>query len=263
MGDADLLRRVCQTAHGFLQVGNEVFGAEGATFVRNRDFPRRYDANHVVDVLCATVAEINSLMARVEQEFEGCRHRRFDLDPLTPPQIEARLVLDSYQPSDVLQMVLRDELRIQPRPIAIRLVRTEEEWTALIELMKLEWTETLAGTGKTYDAETQRQFVLAKRRQSPAIQHWLGFLDQVPCGFISSWPGYNRVGIVEDVFTRRECRHRGVATAMITHGVAQVRASGAGPVIIGPRAYDTPKQMYAAMGFEPFVVTRQFLRVTE
>jgi predicted GNAT family acetyltransferase len=70
----------------------------------------------------------------------------------------------------------------------------------------------------------------------------------------------NGIGQVEDLFTHPDFRHRGIATALIAHCVADARARGAGPVLITADPLDTPKQMYAAMGFRPFSVTRNYFK---
>ena len=64
------------------------------------------------------------------------------------------------------------------------------------------------------------------------------------------------MGKVEDLFTVPEHRRQGVATALIAHAVADARARGAGPVLIGADPTDTPKAMYAAMGFAPVCAIR-------
>jgi hypothetical protein len=38
------------------------------------------------------------------------------------------------------------------------------------------------------------------------------------------------------------------------------RPRGAGPVLIGARANDTPKQMYAALGFRPLCIQRSYVK---
>ena len=66
------------------ELGNERFEAEGAVFIRNRAIPALHDANHVARVTAATPEAIERLLARVEREFAGLPHRRFDVDADTP-----------------------------------------------------------------------------------------------------------------------------------------------------------------------------------
>src|SRR5882672_2569888 len=69
-----------------------------------------------------------------------------------------------------------------------------------------------------------------------------------------------RLDHVEDLFTRADFRGRGIGTALISACVADARARGAGPILIGARPTDTPKHMYAALGFRPLCVQRNYLK---
>jgi len=256
----DLLQRVCATVHGFMQAGNEVFAAEGATFVRNRTCPRRYDANHITDVHTDTPDAIERLLARADREFAGFGHRRFDLDPFTPPPFVARLALEGYGCGETVQLLLQGELRALVRPAVIRRVENDRDWDAYAALQHEEWKEATAKQERIFKADVAVEFVVAKRAKCPPVSHWIAEADGTPCGYISSWPGNNGVGIVEDLFTLPQFRHRGIATALIAHTVDDVRRSGANAVVIGALTDDTPKHMYAAMGFRPVLVTRNYLQ---
>ena len=94
--------------------GEERFEAEGAIFVRDRSIPDKYYANHVEQVTASTPEEIARLSDRVEVEFKGFRHRCFYVDRDTPTEFEAWLLMEGYQRSDSLVMVLTGELRCTP-----------------------------------------------------------------------------------------------------------------------------------------------------
>ncbi len=96
--------------------------------------------------------------------------------------------------------------------------------------------------------------------KSPPVRYWLAYVDGEPRGYFNSWAGIDGVGQVESLFVQAEYRHRGLATALIHHCVADARAHGAGPVVIVADASDTPKRMYAAMGFRPVAVKREYLK---
>ena len=94
-----------------LALGHETFQADGATFVRDRDVPDIWDANHVTAVTTDSDETIERLLLRVEREFAGFGHRRFDIDFTTPPAFEARLALTDSRPRESLVMLLEDDLR--------------------------------------------------------------------------------------------------------------------------------------------------------
>ena len=256
MSDTELTARACETYGAYLALGNERFEAAGAKFVRNRANPTRYDANHVAHVRAETPREIDALLQRMETEFEGYTHRALYLDALTPPQFEARLVLDGgYRLNPGLELVLEGELQASPQPADIRLVQDESQWQALYE-MEAMW----AGT---YPPETRaplEQNNVNLRIKAPPVRWWLAYFRGVPRAFFNSWEGTNGVGQVEDLFTHPDYRRRGLATSLIAHCVADARAHGAGPVLIGSDPADTPKHMYAAMGWRPLFVTKHFVK---
>src|SRR5262249_57474549 len=91
------------------------------------------------------------------------------------------------------------------------------------------------------------------------VRYWLAYVDGQPRGFVASLIGPTGTGQVEDLYVEPEVRHRGLATALIHRGVADCRARGAGPVLIVADGSDTPKAMYAAMGFRPRAVEHKYL----
>jgi predicted GNAT family acetyltransferase len=90
------------------------------------------------------------------------------------------------------------------------------------------------------------------------VRSWLAYEGSRAVAYFSSWGGIDGVGQVENLFTHPDCRHRGYATALIHHCVADARKHGAGPVVIVCDPNDTPKNMYAAMGFRPVAVKRAY-----
>jgi len=242
----------------FHALGNERFEADGAIFIRNRETPAIWDANHVTQVTASTPQEIERLLERAEREYAGFPHRRFDLDFTTPPQFEARLALEGYQGSDALVMLLEGDLVGSAKPYNIRPVTDEAEWQAYVPLHDLDWRDYREKIPGSFDEESARQMMRSRRSKSPPARLWLAYLDGKPRAYCSSWAGQGGMGLVEDLFTHPDLRGRGLATALIHHCVAEARKEGAGPVVIVADATDTPKQMYAAMGFRPLAVVSTY-----
>lgn len=253
-------RAALATNQAYHALGNERFQADGAVFIRNRQTPAIWDANHVTQVTASTSQEIERLLARVEREYAGLAHRRFDLDFMTPPQFEARLVLEGYQRSDALVMLLEGEIVGSAKPCDIRPVMDEPDWQAHVTLHDIDWREYREKIPGSFDEETARQMMLSRRSKWPPARHWLAYADGEARAYCSSWLGPNGMGLVEDLFSHPDFRHRGLATALIHHCVGEVRREGAGPVVIVADATDTPKQMYDAMGFRPVAVEREYRR---
>jgi ribosomal protein S18 acetylase RimI-like enzyme len=102
------------------------------------------------------------------------------------------------------------------------------------------------------------RLALLARLKSPPDRKWLAYVDGAARGMSSVWD-VDGMGQVEDVFVEPAYRHRGIATALIHHCVADCRARGAGAVVIVADAADTPQTMYAAMGFHPVATKRRYV----
>jgi GNAT superfamily N-acetyltransferase len=157
-------------------------------------------------------------------------------------------------------MVLEGELRAKPKPFDLREVRSAQEWQAYASVQQTSYVESHESKGRDFDLVGLRDYLNYIRAKAPAARTWLAYVEGAPVAFLSSWPGDNGVGQVEDLFTHPVFRHRGIATAQIAHGVADARERGAGPVIISADPGDTPKQMYADLGFRPLFIERSQYR---
>jgi GNAT superfamily N-acetyltransferase len=141
-------------------------------------------------------------------------------------------------------------------------VDSDDDWAVVRRLTRLDDEErSRRRHHPLWDEDVTTEMVATKRAKAPDLRFWLARADGVDCAFLSSWPGANGVGKVEDLFTHPEFRHRGIATALISHCVRDARARGAGPVLIGALLNDTPMLMYVAMGFRPFCVAHRCRKV--
>jgi ribosomal protein S18 acetylase RimI-like enzyme len=255
----DLARRAVAVDRGFLMLGHDTFVADGACFVRDARMPAIHDANFVTNVTVATPEGIGRLLARVDHEFAGVAHRQFLLDGATPAALEAALLLRGYRHAASLLLVLEGALRGAAPSHDIRALRDEADWEAYRGLKQRDWDERAARLGLRDLGWVGAQMMREHRAKSPPAQYWLAWLDGTPRGFLASWSGLDGMGQVEDLYVAPEVRHRGMATALIHRGVTDCRARGAGPVLIVADAGDTPKHMYAAMGFVPRAVQHKYL----
>lgn len=261
MNDTALISRALDVNAANLALGHETFDADGARFVRNRALPDIYDANHVTRITASTPHEIDRLLARVEREFAGYGHRMFHTDFRTPPAFEARLQLDGYERDDNLAMLLEGELRGDAKGHEIRLIDDDAGWQSHASLHALDWIESCEKVGRDPDPAAGMRLATSNQVKSPPVRFWLAFAEGAPRGYFSSWEGIGGVGQVESLFVQREYRHRGLATALLQHCVADARRHGAGPVVIVAFATDTPKRMYAAMGWRPVAIKRDYKRI--
>lgn len=257
----DLVRRAVNVNHQLLALGNETFEAAGGVFVRNTALPRVWDANHIAWITARSQREIDTLLARADEEFAFAAHRHYDIDPFTPPEFVARLAQDGYRADDALILLLEGELRGgRPKAFDIRAVETEADWAAYGELLRIDWEEDQRDRREPEDVSVADDMLAARRAKSPEARYWMAWVDGVAASYLLSWEGTEGIGQVEDLMTHPDYRHRGLATALIHHCVADARARGAGPIVIVADPADTPKLMYEALGFRPLCVKRNYLK---
>jgi GNAT superfamily N-acetyltransferase len=243
-----------------LGLGNEITATPYARIVRNRALPNIYAANHLTAVTASTGQEIDDLMKCAESEFAHSNHLRFYLDFRTPPAVWARLALEGYEREDVLVFILDGDLKQHARRMDIRAISSDADWEAFWNLMRLDWAESHQRKNEPSDEGVALRMFEATRMKQPPMQYWLAYISGEPVAYLGSWGGVGGVGQVEDLFTHPAHRHQGIATSLIHHCVEQSRSAGASRVVITAEVADTPKQMYAALGFRPVAILATYLR---
>jgi GNAT superfamily N-acetyltransferase len=257
----DLAARAIDTDRANFQLGNEAFTQARATFVRNRQTPDIYDANHVTRIQARTPVEIDELLAATDREFEFAGHRRFDVDFRTPPEFVARLLLDGgYERQDSLISVLEGELPGAAATCDIRPIASDTDWETFWEIMLMDWKEHHERIKRPVKEEVARRMWQSKRLKQPPVQYWLAYDGKRAVAYLNSWQGIGGVGQVEDLFVHPDHRKRGIATSLLHHCVAQCRARGAGPIVIASDPTDTPKNIYARLGFRPVAGLSKYLK---
>ncbi|HZU74536.1 MAG TPA: GNAT family N-acetyltransferase [Acidimicrobiales bacterium] len=244
---------------GYLRLGNEVIATDLATFVRNPSWSRVTDANHGSAVRAETETDFDRLLGQAEEILGASAHRAFKVTPGTPPAFEARLLLEGYRFSTDLEMILDGPLRAAPPAVEIRPVVSDSDWDGIRELKRADLAEGLS-VGGHRSAEVSTQMYESKRAKSPDLTYFLARAEGKDCAFFSSWPGQNGTGVVEDLFTLPDYRCRGLATALICHAVADARSRGADRILIGADPDETPKHLYASLGFRPLLLLRSYWR---
>ena len=257
----DLAAKVLDADAALMALGCEQFEGEGATWVRDRQFPSVYDANHITSASVTSTDDVDRLLDRLEVEYAHCIHRRVHVDFRTSPLLTARLALDGYARDDTLMMLLDGDLSGSHKEHDVRPVQTEQDWEAYTALKAADWREHSAKLPDPKPGpEIGEAFVHIYRRKAPALQYFLAYVDGKAAAFFSSWPGSDGIGQVEDLFTLPEFRHRGLATALMHRSVRDCQDRGARYVAIACDPTDTPKQMYRAMGFVPIALAVHYLK---
>lgn len=260
-------RALCETYLAHLRLAGETREGPGCRVVRNDGTPLVWDANHLQIGPSDAQVDADAALAFLEAELGHHAHRQIMTTPFAPPTLAARLLLEDCVPDATWQGLLTGALAgPMPRSCDIRRVAREDDWAALDRLVRLDHEETNEKLGRErMTAEVTRQIQSIRRANGEAVHFFLAWEGGEAVAFFSSWPGpgtavsidpeVGRVGMVEDLYTHPDHRGRGFARALIHHCVGDARARGAEAVLIGAAPDDTPKAIYAAMGFEPMCVT--------
>jgi len=220
--------------------------------VRDARAPRIYDSNHA-RLVRTHEAGVDEFLAAVDAELSARGHRAsIRLDPLSrPPALEARLALDGWECDKGILMLLEGEPRAGASETQIRAVESDTDWESYLALKR-------SDDAAPWVREVGAEWVDSKRRKHPRVRTWLASRGNGSVGFFSEFVE-DRLGLLEDLYVHPSARFRGVATALVAHCVVQARQRGAQAVFLTARAADTPKQMYAKMGFRPFAITQNWL----
>jgi ribosomal protein S18 acetylase RimI-like enzyme len=253
-----LLRHAIDVTFRNLALGHETFEAAGATFVRSVAFRRIYDANFAFGINAATAAALDRLMDEARDRFSHAARVTFRCDPFTPPIVEARLALDEFERRESLVMLLEGSLSGTPSGATIREAKRPQDWADYRRLKEIDWLEHATRLGIDSDVELPRELAASNAVKCPPACYFLAYDADRPVGFCQAWEGIGGCGQIEDLFVEPSSRRRGIATALLQACVAEARSRGAGPVVLVADPADTPKQMYARLGWRPIAVCRQY-----
>jgi GNAT superfamily N-acetyltransferase len=243
-------------------LGNEIIETPFATFVVNAAHPNVWMANHVGRVVAESTTDIDGLLSEMERRFAHCAHRAVVADCCTPDAFVARLAFEDYvEQSVTLQMVLRGPLKTGPNPdVKIRRVASEGDWSDLRRLIEIDSTEGAKSTHGSLPPDVVAGLFEGHRRKRPAQQFFLGEIAGEACGYGSAVVCPDGVGLLEDYFTLPEFRGRGVASAILRHGVAHLEKNACRVLFLGALPDRPAKRLYAKLGFAPVMLTREWAK---
>lgn len=245
------LEVLCEAADAWYGLGTESLERAGVLWVRDLRCPDVYDANHARRIPDAI--DPPAFLAALEETYGSCGHRAVRLDPRSPgAALEAELLLRGFGCELQILMALAGDPRGRRADAQIRPAASGADWDAFARLKQREFdADGLRLPGTTWRDQL--------RRKCPPATTWLACLDGEPVGFFSELVR-GGVALLEDLYVLPAARRCGVATALLGHCAEDARRRGAGTCFLAARADDTPKEMYARMGFRAVGVTRNLLK---
>jgi len=237
-------------------LGNHVVHRPHGRIVTNVANADVWDANHADAVTAETDQEIDAVLRAMERHLSHSNWRVVHTDPFTPDRFLARLALDGYveQPATI-QMALDRELPAS-NGISIAPVHTEEGWLALSALVHRDHEEGARTGGKRLPPEMTDAIVAGYRAKDGPYRFHLVQVDGRPVAYGAMAAAPSGAGMIEDLFTLPAYRKRGIASAIIGHFTAELRAQGCTCIFLGALVGERARHLYAKLGFRPLLLTR-------
>jgi GNAT superfamily N-acetyltransferase len=118
---------------------------------------------------------------------------------------------------------------------------------------------TEAAAGYSREVVDQLWGFWQERAQRVGMRPFVAYLNGTPAGTISLWPR-GPFAWIDDVATHPDFRLRGVARTMIFEACRRAASARCEWVLLTADWFDTPKEMYKTLGFEPVGEVRGFVR---
>lgn len=245
--------RVAAARRWFRVQGQAPVERDGVTIVATPAHPATWDANFVMAGPGIGAAAVFAALER----FDGWRV--VQVDALTEPQVEAALAAAGFRAETLLIEMLGEDVA-SPLPVpAIELVPVgDAEWARLAALVEADHREGKR-TGD-YDAAVAAGLSDGMRRRLGPCGYWLLTGDGGDLGYGMTAVCPNGLGLIENLFTLSEHRDRGLMSGFIVEAARRLRAAGCDAVFLDAHAHDTPKLLYARLGFRPVAVARTWVK---
>jgi ribosomal protein S18 acetylase RimI-like enzyme len=258
------LRAGIAEAYSWLRaLGNRAIESRLGLFVVDPEMPDIWDANHLQRPRAQDSAEVDLLLATMDEVFAHCEHRMVLTDGMTADAVVARLLADGFQELDAtIQMALTGDLaEVAGPPLEFAPVNDEAAWAELYRLMRADHEEARRRNDMILPESVTRGMIMNLRRKAGPMTFYLAALSGRPVAYGAKVECPNGLGMIEDVFTLPAARNRGIASALIAHLLGRLRTKApARPVFLGAHSRQKAKHLYRRLGFQPVTVTREFLR---
>jgi GNAT superfamily N-acetyltransferase len=247
--------RVATARRWYRRQGYDAIVADGITAVVTPAHPDTWDANWLQAEPDATPAAVFAALDR----HHPTGWQVVVVDALTPPDVEAALALADFRVEVTVIEMVADRLVAPPASPAVTLEQVDAaSWDRLAELVRIDHREGKR-TG-AYNADVSAGLLDGMRRELTLSDYWLLVAHGSDAGYGMTARCPNGLGLIENLFTLPDRRGRGLMSAFIVEAAARLRAGGCDAVFLDAHVHDTPKKLYARLGFQPVAVTRTWVR---
>lgn len=248
-------RRVAEARRWFRQLGYRPLTEDGVTLVMTPEHPVTWEANWLTAGPATAPAAVLGALARHFPAGGQVVHT----DCLTDPAVEAALAVAGFESrSTLIEMVARSVAPAHPLPMFDTVRVGEAEWSRFATLIDADQREGKR-TGK-HDERVAAGLIDGMRRRLARCDYRLIVADGEDVGYGMTAACPNGLGLIESLFTLPAHRGRGLISGFILDAARRLRAQGCDAVFLDAHAHDTPKTLYARLGFQPVALTRTWVR---
>lgn len=223
------------------------------TIVATPAHPATWDANFVMAGPGVGAAAVFAAL----ETFD--RWQVVEVDVLTDPEVEAALALAGFAAaSTLIEMVAKEVAAPLPVPAVTSVPVDASNFATLAALIEVEQGEGRQD-GRADPAVTAG-LIAARRGRMEACDYWLIHAGGDALGYGMTAVCPNGLGLIENLFTLRAHRGRGLMSGFIVEAARRLQAEECDGLFLDAHANDTPKHLYARLGFRPVALTRTWTR---
>jgi GNAT superfamily N-acetyltransferase len=259
----DQRRLIAEAYRWQRRLGHRVIELPHCAIVADQTKPDLWDANHADNVTAESDAEIDAVLAAMDEHLAHSEWRVVHTDDFTPDRFLARLAYLGFEERPVVVQMTCDQLKpTGGAPVDLVEISDDTGWAALTGLVRADVTEGKRTGGLDLDDDFVDDMVASYRAKAPAYRFHLALLDGQPVAYGAMIVAPNGMGMIEDLFTLQSARRRGIASTMIAHFDRKLRAAGCTGVFLGAVAEEEAKSLYFNLGFRPAMLSRCWVRNT-
>ena len=251
---------VAAATHWFTALGHAQEHVPGlATFTVTPATPDHWDGNNASLVETGDAA---GLLDALDERMEHTRWRVVRTHAIEPPAIEAELVLRGFDLYGTIIQMLATTAPSAGAGAAHRPADTDADWSLLTPMVRAD-AEEGGDRHQPLPSAVIDAIVASYRAKAPTVRFHLIEQDGAPIGYGSTAVAPNGIGIVEHLFVRPDHRGRGIMAGFLAEMMGRLLAQGCHAVMLGARAGERPRRLYARLGFKPVLLMRTWVLNTQ
>lgn len=248
---------VAAATHWFTALGHRQEHVPGlATFTITPATPDHWDGNNASLIETGDPA---ALLDALDARMPHTPWRVVRTHSVEPPAIEAELVLRGFDLyNTIIQMVATAAPPMNAR-VSHRPVERDADWSVLAPMVRAD-AEEGGDRHQPLPSAVIDAIVASYRSKAPTVRFHLIEQGGAAIGYGSTAVAPNGIGIVEHLFVQPELRSRGIMAAFVAESIESLLAQGCRAAMLGARAGERPRRLYARLGFRPVLLMRTWVK---